>query len=125
MDPGRLDLPVPVFGGAYGNFHATEALLREARALDIPAERMIRTGDTAAHGAPSGISRFVFPSMPSVALTQPAIEFEHVAADVLPEAERERTGRTLDPQPMRIHVSAAVEPQFWPGSTGFILYRAG
>jgi predicted phosphodiesterase len=43
--------PVLVFGGCYSNFQATQALLAEARRLDVPSDRMICTGDIVAYGA--------------------------------------------------------------------------
>lgn len=45
------DGPVLVFGGAYSNLQATEALLRVASELGIPPERIICTGDVVAYGA--------------------------------------------------------------------------
>ncbi|MBM3564522.1 MAG: metallophosphoesterase family protein [Alphaproteobacteria bacterium] len=39
------------FGGPYGNLQATEALLREARRLAVPAENIICTGDVVAYCA--------------------------------------------------------------------------
>ncbi len=53
-DLGALDGPVLVFGGPYGNLEATEALLGQARALGIPPERMICTGDAVAYCAEPG-----------------------------------------------------------------------
>ena len=50
-DLGALDGPVLIFGGAYGNLEATEALLAQARALGIPPERTICTGDIVAYCA--------------------------------------------------------------------------
>src|SRR5262245_4893009 len=43
------DGPVLVFGGPYSNFHATKAVLAEAKRLKIPRERIICTGDMAAY----------------------------------------------------------------------------
>jgi hypothetical protein len=40
-----------VFGGCYSNLQATQALLAEARRLDVPPDRMICTGDVIAYGA--------------------------------------------------------------------------
>ncbi|MFQ5785633.1 MAG: metallophosphoesterase family protein [Alphaproteobacteria bacterium] len=52
-DLGPLDGPVLAFGGPYGNLEATRALLSEARALGIPPDRTICTGDLVAYcGAP-------------------------------------------------------------------------
>ena len=45
------DAPTIVFGGPYSNLEATRALLQEAERLDIPAERMICTGDVVAYCA--------------------------------------------------------------------------
>lgn len=47
----RLAGPVLLFGGPYSNLEATEALLAAARELNIPASRMICTGDLAAYCA--------------------------------------------------------------------------
>jgi uncharacterized radical SAM superfamily Fe-S cluster-containing enzyme len=54
MDGGsllRMDGPVLVFGGAYSNLEATEALLTAADRHGIPPERIICTGDVVAYGA--------------------------------------------------------------------------
>lgn len=51
QDIGILDGPVLVFGGPYGNLEATRALRDAAQRLDIPAERVICTGDVVAYGA--------------------------------------------------------------------------
>lgn len=48
-DLGRLDGPVLVFGGPYGNLEATRALLAAARAHGIPSGRTICTGDIVAY----------------------------------------------------------------------------
>lgn len=48
---GTMDGPVLVFGGAYSNLHALEAMLTVARDLGIPAERTIHTGDVVAYCA--------------------------------------------------------------------------
>ncbi len=40
-----------VFGGCYSNLEATEAVLQEAARLNIPANRVICTGDVVAYGA--------------------------------------------------------------------------
>jgi predicted phosphodiesterase len=50
-DLGRLDGPVLLFGGNYSNRQATEALIVEARRLDIPSSNVICTGDIAAYCA--------------------------------------------------------------------------
>jgi len=50
-DLGFLDAPVLIFGGPYGNLAATRAVLDEAERLQIPAERVICTGDLAAYCA--------------------------------------------------------------------------
>jgi hypothetical protein len=47
----ELNAPTIVFGGPYSNLEATRALLQEAERLDIPAERMICTGDVVAYCA--------------------------------------------------------------------------
>lgn len=44
-DPG----PLLVFGGPYSNLQATEALLREAKSLGIPFDRIVCTGDIVAY----------------------------------------------------------------------------
>lgn len=51
LDLGRLDGPLLVFGGVYGNLQAFEALLAEARHRGFTADRMIHTGDVVAYGA--------------------------------------------------------------------------
>src|SRR5690242_20065423 len=43
--------PMLVFGGPYSNLEATRALIDEARRRDIPAERIVCTGDVVAYGA--------------------------------------------------------------------------
>ncbi len=50
-DLGRLDGPVLVFGGPYGNLAATEALVRQTKILAIPPQRTICTGDVVAYCA--------------------------------------------------------------------------
>lgn len=50
-DLGFLDGPVLLFGGPYGNLHATRALRERANALDIPPRRVICTGDVVAYCA--------------------------------------------------------------------------
>ncbi len=50
---GSLDGPLLIFGGPYSNLQATTALLEEARALDIPPENIICTGDVVAYCADS------------------------------------------------------------------------
>lgn len=53
QDLGRIDGPVLLFGGAYSNVQALEALIGEAENLGIGADRMICTGDVVAYcGAP-------------------------------------------------------------------------
>ncbi|MCB2065751.1 MAG: metallophosphoesterase family protein [Erythrobacter sp.] len=55
-DLGALDGTVLLFGGPYSNLQATQALLEKARALRIPARRVICTGDMVAYGAdPAGV----------------------------------------------------------------------
>ncbi len=51
MDIGPLDQPVLIFGGPYNNLEATQALLKHAKTLGIPPERMICTGDVVAYCA--------------------------------------------------------------------------
>ncbi|HEY2531373.1 MAG TPA: radical SAM protein [Xanthobacteraceae bacterium] len=46
-----LDGPVMVFGGPYSNLEATQSLLEQAARLQIPAGRIICTGDLVAYGA--------------------------------------------------------------------------
>jgi uncharacterized Fe-S cluster-containing radical SAM superfamily protein/predicted phosphodiesterase len=46
-----MDGPVLVFGGAYSNLEATEAVLAAARRLGIPPGRVLCTGDVVAYGA--------------------------------------------------------------------------
>ena len=47
----RMDGPVLVFGSAYSNLQAFEALLRAAQALGAPASNIVSTGDLVAYGA--------------------------------------------------------------------------
>src|SRR5215471_3432704 len=47
----RVDGPLMVFGGPYSNLEATRAALGEAARLEIPANRIICTGDVVAYGA--------------------------------------------------------------------------
>lgn len=51
VDIGTLEGAVLVFGGPYSNLQATQALIEEARARGIPAERCICTGDVVAYCA--------------------------------------------------------------------------
>jgi len=51
LDLGRLDGPVLVFGGPYGNLEATRAVLAEAAARGISGRNVICTGDVCAYGA--------------------------------------------------------------------------
>jgi predicted phosphodiesterase len=51
LDLGPLDGPVLCFGGPYSNAQATEAVLAEAKARNIPPERTICTGDVVAYCA--------------------------------------------------------------------------
>ena len=53
-DLGELNGPVLCFGGPYSNAQATEALLAEAQARDIPPQRIICTGDVVAYGGDPG-----------------------------------------------------------------------
>jgi predicted phosphodiesterase len=56
LDLGRLDAPVLVFGGPYGNLQATRAMITAADRMGIPAGRTICTGDVAAYCAePQGV----------------------------------------------------------------------
>ncbi len=48
-DLGWFGEPLLVFGGPYGNLQATQALLAEAKRLDIPPRRMLCTGDLVAY----------------------------------------------------------------------------
>ena len=50
-DLGEFSGPVLLFGGPYSNLQAFEALKDAAERLDIPAERMICTGDVVAYCA--------------------------------------------------------------------------
>lgn len=45
------DRPLLVFGGPYSNLAATRAMQAEARRLDIPADRIVCTGDVVAYCA--------------------------------------------------------------------------
>src|SRR5215475_4904217 len=47
----RVDGPLMVFGGPYSNLEATRAVLGEAARLEIPADRIICTGDVVADPA--------------------------------------------------------------------------
>jgi predicted phosphodiesterase len=47
----RMDGPVLVFGGPYGNLEATAALLDEARRRGIPSRNIVCTGDVVAYVA--------------------------------------------------------------------------
>jgi len=51
MDLGILDDRLLVFGGPYSNFAATRAMRQRALELDIPADRVICTGDLVAYCA--------------------------------------------------------------------------
>ena len=54
VDLGDIQGPILIFGGAYSNLQATQALIDAARANGIPAERCIFTGDSIAYcGSPS------------------------------------------------------------------------
>lgn len=50
-DLGRIDEPLLVFGGPYGNLQATRALLVEAERRGIPRRRLVCTGDLVAYCA--------------------------------------------------------------------------
>ncbi|OUS05310.1 diadenosine tetraphosphatase [Rhodobacterales bacterium 52_120_T64] len=50
-DLGDFEDPILVFGGPYSNLQAFDALKAAARRLDIPAERIICTGDVVAYCA--------------------------------------------------------------------------
>lgn len=50
-DLGRFDDPLLIFGGAYGNLQATQAMLVEAEKLGIPSQRVICNGDSVAYCA--------------------------------------------------------------------------
>ncbi len=45
----RIDGPALVFGAPYSNLQATNAVLAEARRLEIPLERIVCTGDVVAY----------------------------------------------------------------------------
>ena len=51
MNLGNLDGRILVFGGPYSNLAACEAMRVQAQALDIPAHRVICTGDVVAYCA--------------------------------------------------------------------------
>ncbi len=54
LDLGDINAPILIFGGAYSNLQATQAIKKIAYTLDIPAERCICTGDIVAYcGQPS------------------------------------------------------------------------
>ncbi len=54
VDLGGIDGPILIFGGAYSNLQATQALIEAAHGHGIPAERCIFTGDSIAYcGNPS------------------------------------------------------------------------
>lgn len=48
---GALDGPLLVFGGPYGNLHATRAMREEAERLGFPPARVLCTGDLVAYCA--------------------------------------------------------------------------
>lgn len=50
-DLGEIDGDMLLFGGAYSNISALDAVLRVAWASDIPAQNCIFTGDVVAYGA--------------------------------------------------------------------------
>ncbi len=57
---GHIDEPLLIFGGPYSNLQATEAILAEARMLNIPFRRVICTGDVAAYcGDPQACSDII------------------------------------------------------------------
>lgn len=51
LDLGEFAAPVLLYGGAYSNLQATEALLAEADRLDIPPSHRVNTGDIVAYCA--------------------------------------------------------------------------
>lgn len=54
LDLGNIDDPILIFGGAYSNLQATQALIEASRGHGIPAARCIFTGDSIAYcGNPS------------------------------------------------------------------------
>jgi predicted phosphodiesterase len=54
IDLGDIQSPILIFGGAYSNLQASQAIKSVAEANDIPAESCICTGDTVAYcGQPS------------------------------------------------------------------------
>ena len=59
-DLGELSTPLFVFGGPYSNLEATRAALDEAKALGIPSEQIICTGDVTAYcGNPDETSTLI------------------------------------------------------------------
>ena len=63
LDLGNIDQPLLVFGGPYSNLAASEALLQQAEALNIPTQRIICTGDVVAYCAqPEQTSRLLIDS---------------------------------------------------------------
>ena len=54
VDLGDIPGPILIFGGAYSNLQATQALIDAAHTHGIPAERCVFTGDSIAYcGSPS------------------------------------------------------------------------
>jgi len=54
VDLGKLEAPLLLFGGAYGNLQATEAVRAQARQRGLSAGQVICTGDVVAYcGAPA------------------------------------------------------------------------
>ena len=49
LDLGDIQVPILIFGGAYSNLQATQALIDAAQMHDIPAERCLFTGDSIAY----------------------------------------------------------------------------
>ncbi|PVV07117.1 MAG: diadenosine tetraphosphatase [gamma proteobacterium symbiont of Ctena orbiculata] len=51
LNLGEITTPLLIFGGAYGNLQATQALFKQARALAIPNPNIICNGDLVAYCA--------------------------------------------------------------------------
>jgi predicted phosphodiesterase len=65
----RVDGPLMVFGGPYSNLEAMRAVLGEAARLEIPADRIICTGDVVAYGAdPAATVALMRGSVPHVVM---------------------------------------------------------
>lgn len=63
QDIGVLKGRLLVFGGPYSNLQATEAVLKRAKVLEIPASHIICTGDVTAYcGQPEETSQLIYQS---------------------------------------------------------------